>query len=211
MPQDATGGTMSDVNWLVCAVTDPETRRQTVFSDLPAGGWGGMNDMDGASVRFDPTGNCMNLSAEVAELCYPIVYEAFDLRQGFGGSRHPPGRARRQAAVPLQRERRAQHRDLPDPRGQPRRGGRAGKQGAAALQAPARRLRRGDRRSGGRRLVAQPAACRLSIRAGRGLPHRDRWRRRLGRSHGPTGGAGTRRRARRTTSRSTRRGPPTAW
>lgn len=85
MPQDATGGTMSDVNWLVCAVTDPETRRQTVFSDLPAGGWGGMNDMDGASVRFDPTGNCMNLSAEVAELCYPIVYEAFDLRQDSAG------------------------------------------------------------------------------------------------------------------------------
>ena len=85
IPQDATGGTMSDVNWLVCAVTDPETRRQTVFSDLPAGGWGGMNDMDGASVRFDPTGNCMNLSAEVAELCYPIVYEAFDLRQDSAG------------------------------------------------------------------------------------------------------------------------------
>jgi N-methylhydantoinase B/oxoprolinase/acetone carboxylase alpha subunit len=85
MPEDAIGGTMSDINWLVCAVTDPETRRQTVFSDLPAGGWGGMRDMDGTSVRFDPTGNCMNLSAEVAELCYPVVYEAFDLRQDSAG------------------------------------------------------------------------------------------------------------------------------
>lgn len=85
IPEDAVGGTMSDVNWLVCAVTDPESRRQTVFSDLPAGGWGGMNDQDGASVRFDPTGNCMNLSAEVAELCYPVVYEAFDLRQDSAG------------------------------------------------------------------------------------------------------------------------------
>ncbi len=85
IPKDAIGGTMSDVNWLVCAITDPESRRQTVFSDLPAGGWGGLNDMDGANVRFDPTGNCMNLSAEVAELCYPVVYEAFDLRQNSAG------------------------------------------------------------------------------------------------------------------------------
>jgi len=85
VPENAIGGTMSDINWLVCAVTDPDSRRQTVFSDLPAGGWGGMNDMDGASVRFDPTGNCMNLSAEVAELCYPIIYEAFDLRKDSAG------------------------------------------------------------------------------------------------------------------------------
>ena len=85
MPENAVGGTMSDVNWLVCAVADPETRQQTVFSDLPAGGWGGMNDQDGASVRFDPTGNCHNLSAEMAELCYPIVYEAFDMRQDSAG------------------------------------------------------------------------------------------------------------------------------
>ena len=85
MPENAIGGTMSDINWFVCAVTDPEDNRQTVFSDLPAGGWGGMNDMDGTSVRFDPTGNCMNLSAEVAELCYPIIYEAFDLRKDSAG------------------------------------------------------------------------------------------------------------------------------
>ena len=85
MPENAIGGTMSDINWFVCAVTDPDSNSQAVFSDLPAGGWGGMNDMDGTSVRFDPTGNCSNLSAEVAELCYPIVYEAFDLRRDSAG------------------------------------------------------------------------------------------------------------------------------
>ncbi len=86
MPENAIGGTMSDVNWLVCAVTDSETRRQTIFSDLPAGGWGGLSGQDGASVRFDPTGNCMNLSAEVAELFFPVVYEAFDIRMDSAGA-----------------------------------------------------------------------------------------------------------------------------
>ena len=85
IPENAIGGTMSDVNWLVCAVTDPDTRQQAIFSDLPAGGWGGLSDQDGASVRFDPTGNCMNLSAEVAELFFPVIYEAFDIRTDSAG------------------------------------------------------------------------------------------------------------------------------
>lgn len=86
MPERSIGGNMSDVNWFVCAVRDPASDKQTVFSDLPAGGWGAMEAHDGASVRFDPTGNCMNLSAEVAELCYPITYDAFELREGSGGA-----------------------------------------------------------------------------------------------------------------------------
>lgn len=83
---NAIGGTMSDCNWLVCAVTDPQTNEQTVFSDLPAGGWGGMRNHDGVNVNYDPTGNCMNLSAEVAELCYPVTYEAFEIRRDSAGA-----------------------------------------------------------------------------------------------------------------------------
>ena len=86
MPDHAIGGGMSDCNWLVCAVKDPDSNEQTVFSDLPAGGWGGMRDHDGVNVNYDPTGNCMNLSAEVAELCYPVVYEAFEIRTDSAGA-----------------------------------------------------------------------------------------------------------------------------
>ena len=86
VPDNAIGGTMSDCNWLVCAVTDPDTREQTVFSDLPAGGWGGMHNHDGVNVNYDPTGNCMNLSAEVAELLHPVIYEAFDIRRDSAGA-----------------------------------------------------------------------------------------------------------------------------
>jgi N-methylhydantoinase B/oxoprolinase/acetone carboxylase alpha subunit len=86
MPDHAIGGAMSDCNWLVCAVKDPNSNEQTVFSDLPAGGWGGMRDHDGVNVNYDPTGNCMNLSAEVAELCYPVVYEAFEIRTDSAGA-----------------------------------------------------------------------------------------------------------------------------
>ncbi len=86
IPEDAIGGTMSDCNWLVCAVTDPDTREQGVFSDLPAGGWGGMRDHDGVNVNYDATGNCMNLSAEVAELFFPVIYEAFEIRRDSAGA-----------------------------------------------------------------------------------------------------------------------------
>ncbi len=86
MPEHAIGGTMSDCNWLVCSVKTPGSSEQAVFSDLPAGGWGGMRDHDGVSVYYDPTGNCMNLSAEVAELCYPVVYEMFEMRTDSAGA-----------------------------------------------------------------------------------------------------------------------------
>ena len=86
MPEHSIGGTMSDCNWLVCAAKDPDSNDQAIFSDLPAGGWGGMCGHDGVSVNYDPTGNCMNLSAEVAELCYPVVYEAFDIRTDSAGA-----------------------------------------------------------------------------------------------------------------------------
>ena len=86
IPEDAIGGNMSDCNWLVCAVTDPDTREQGVFSDLPAGGWGGMRDHDGVNVNYDATGNCMNLSAEVAELFFPVTYEAFEIRRDSAGA-----------------------------------------------------------------------------------------------------------------------------
>jgi N-methylhydantoinase B/oxoprolinase/acetone carboxylase alpha subunit len=42
------------------------------------------------SVTQDPLGNCMNLPAETAELLFPIVYEAFDLRSDSAG----PGKHR---------------------------------------------------------------------------------------------------------------------
>jgi N-methylhydantoinase B/oxoprolinase/acetone carboxylase alpha subunit len=85
MPDRAIGGPASDCNWFNCSVRHPVTNEAIVFTDLPAGGWGGARDHDGVSVQYDPTGNCHNLSAEVAELCYPIVYEAFELRRDSAG------------------------------------------------------------------------------------------------------------------------------
>ena len=85
MPEMAIGNPASDCNWFNCAVRHPVTKESIVFSDLPAGGWGGGRTHDGVSVQYDPTGNCHNLSAEVAELCYPLVYEAFELRRDSAG------------------------------------------------------------------------------------------------------------------------------
>ena len=61
-----------------------------VFSDLPAGGWGGTPYADGMNVTEDALGNCMNMPAETAELLFPIAYEAFELRTDSGG----PGKFR---------------------------------------------------------------------------------------------------------------------
>lgn len=92
IPSRAIGSASSEINWFVCAVNDPDTRETTVFSDLPAGGWGGTPYADGMNVTFDPTGNCMNLPAETAELHFPIIYEAFDFRQDSAGAgRHRGG------------------------------------------------------------------------------------------------------------------------
>ena len=65
---------------------DPKSGENFVFSDLPAGGWGGTPRHDGMNVTQDPLGNCANLSAEVAELLFPIRYEAFDLRADSAGA-----------------------------------------------------------------------------------------------------------------------------
>lgn len=86
IPKRAVAPTFAECNWFVCSVKHPESGENFVFSDLPAGGWGGTPRHDGMSVTQDPLGNCANLSAEVAELLFPIRYEAFDLRAGSAGA-----------------------------------------------------------------------------------------------------------------------------
>lgn len=86
IPERAVAPTFAECNWFVCSVKDPESGENFVFSDLPAGGWGGTPRHDGMSVTQDPLGNCANLSAEVAELLFPIRYEAFDLRADSAGA-----------------------------------------------------------------------------------------------------------------------------
>jgi len=92
IPQRAVASTFAECNWFVCAVKDPASGYLSVFSDLPAGGWGGTPYADGMSVTMDPLGNCMNLPAETAELLFPVVYEAFDLRpESAGAGKHRGG------------------------------------------------------------------------------------------------------------------------
>ncbi len=86
MPERVVAPTFGECNWFVCAVRKPDTDETLVFSDLPAGGWGGGPEHDGMNVTQDPLGNCANLSAEVAELLFPVRYEAFELRDGSGGA-----------------------------------------------------------------------------------------------------------------------------
>jgi len=86
IPERAVAPTFAECNWFVCSVRDPRSGENFVFSDLPAGGWGGTPRHDGMSVTQDPLGNCANLSAEVAELLFPIRYEAFDLRSDSAGA-----------------------------------------------------------------------------------------------------------------------------
>ncbi|MCS6926033.1 MAG: hydantoinase B/oxoprolinase family protein [Candidatus Binatia bacterium] len=86
IPQRVTAPTFAECNWFVCAVKDPRGGQLSVFSDLPAGGWGGTPYGDGMSVTMDPLGNCMNLPAETAELLFPVVYEAFELRPDSAGA-----------------------------------------------------------------------------------------------------------------------------
>jgi N-methylhydantoinase B/oxoprolinase/acetone carboxylase alpha subunit len=85
IPDRVTGCTGSDANWFVAATTAPDGTTG-VFSDLPAGGWGGTPFGDGMSVTMDPLGNCMNMPAESAELFYPIEYESFELRPDSAGA-----------------------------------------------------------------------------------------------------------------------------
>ncbi|RWA97210.1 MAG: methylhydantoinase [Mesorhizobium sp.] len=84
IPDLAIAPTCADANWFVAAVRGAGGRID-VFSDIPAGGWGGTPYNDGLNVTLDPLGNCTNMPAEAAELLYPVVVEAFDLRQDSGG------------------------------------------------------------------------------------------------------------------------------
>ena len=84
-PEKVTGSTSADCNWFVSSLIAPDGTPD-VLSDLPAGGWGGTPYNDGMNVTEDPLGNCMNLSAETAEVLYPVAYEAFELRQDSAGA-----------------------------------------------------------------------------------------------------------------------------
>lgn len=85
IPERVTGSTCSECNWFVSSTTDA-AGASNVFSDLPAGGWGGTPFSDGMNVTMDPLGNCMNMLAETAELFFPIEYEAFELRNDSAGA-----------------------------------------------------------------------------------------------------------------------------
>lgn len=85
IPDLAIAPTCADANWFVAAVRG-EGGRIDVFSDIPAGGWGGTPYNDGLNVTLDPLGNCTNMPAEAAELLYPIEVQAFDLRADSGGA-----------------------------------------------------------------------------------------------------------------------------
>jgi len=85
IPDRITGTTGADANWFVASCVSPEGKSD-VFSDLPAGGWGGTPYADGMSVTMDPLGNCMNMPAETAELLFPIAYEAFEMREDSAGA-----------------------------------------------------------------------------------------------------------------------------
>lgn len=85
IPDQATGSTCAECNWFVSSCIG-EDGAADVFSDLPAGGWGGTPYADGMNVTMDPLGNCMNMTAETAELFFPIVYEAFEIRRDSAGA-----------------------------------------------------------------------------------------------------------------------------
>jgi N-methylhydantoinase B/oxoprolinase/acetone carboxylase alpha subunit len=85
IPERVTASTCSECNWFVSSTID-QAGHSNVFSDLPAGGWGGTPFNDGMNVTMDPLGNCMNMAAETAELFFPIEYEAFELRRDSAGA-----------------------------------------------------------------------------------------------------------------------------
>lgn len=79
IPERSVASTYADANWFTASVMDPETRENHVFSDLPAGGWGGTPFSDGMHVTMDPLGNCQNLPAETAEMLFPLRYNSFEM------------------------------------------------------------------------------------------------------------------------------------
>ncbi|RST77260.1 methylhydantoinase [Siminovitchia acidinfaciens] len=86
LPELIVAPTCSDANWFVASATDPKTNETHVFTDLPAGGWGGTPYSDGMHVTMDPLGNCQNLPAEIAEILYPIRYNAYEMRTDSAGA-----------------------------------------------------------------------------------------------------------------------------
>jgi N-methylhydantoinase B/oxoprolinase/acetone carboxylase alpha subunit len=100
IPGQSVASTYAECNWFTASVMDPETRENHVFSDLPAGGWGGTPFNDGMHVTMDPLGNCQNLPAETAEMLFPLRYNAFEMVTDSSG----PGRFRGGAGVRLEIE-----------------------------------------------------------------------------------------------------------
>lgn len=100
IPEQIVASTYADANWFVASVSDPETKDVQVFTDLPAGGWGGTPAGDGMHVTMDPLGNCQNLPAETAEMLYPIRYNSFEMRTDSAG----PGEHRGGAGVRVEIE-----------------------------------------------------------------------------------------------------------
>lgn len=100
IPAQSVASTYAECNWFTASVSDPVTRENHVFSDLPAGGWGGTPFNDGMHVTMDPLGNCQNLPAETAELLFPLRYNAFEMVTDSSG----PGQFRGGAGVRLEIE-----------------------------------------------------------------------------------------------------------
>jgi N-methylhydantoinase B len=100
IPDRIVAPTCAECNWFVAGATDPANGELHVFTDLPAGGWGGTPTHDGMHVTMDPLGNCQNLPAEIAELLFPLRYNAYEMRTDSAGS----GRYRGGAGVHLEVE-----------------------------------------------------------------------------------------------------------
>lgn len=89
IPERAVAPTNAEINWFMAAIDDADGN-QTLYSELPPGGWGGTPYHDGMNVTIDPLGNCTNLPIEVGELLFPVEYERMEFRADSGG----PGRQR---------------------------------------------------------------------------------------------------------------------
>lgn len=95
IPDRSVASTYADANWYTASVIDPHTGVNHVFTDLPAGGWGGTPFSDGMHVTMDPLGNCQNLPAETAEMLFPLRYNQFEMIEDSAG----PGKYRGGAGV----------------------------------------------------------------------------------------------------------------
>lgn len=100
IPDRIVAGTYAEANWFLASVTNPETKDVEIFTDLPAGGWGGTPFNDGMHVTMDPLGNCQNLPAETAEMLYSIRYNSYEMVTDSPG----PGKHRGGAGVRLEVE-----------------------------------------------------------------------------------------------------------